>query len=104
VPADLDTARVEWERAYRDLEELARADPAQEGAVRAQLEALTSELRKRIGGAFTLNELAGEYDTADLWAREALAELGAPGWPRTLTLVEGAAFHLYSRGAVDYAP
>lgn len=94
---------MEWERAYRDLEELAR-DPAHEGSVRAQLETLTSELRKRIGGAFTLNELAGEYEVADLWAREALAELGVPGWPRTLTLVEGAAFHLYSRGAVDYAP
>jgi hypothetical protein len=28
----------------------------------------------------------------------------APGWPRTLSLVEAAAFHLYSRGAQDYLP
>jgi hypothetical protein len=103
VPADLDIARLEWERAYRDLEELAR-DPAEEGRVRAQLEAVMSELRKRVGGTFTMLELAEEYDVADQWARETLADLGSPGWPRTLTLVEGAAFHVYARGAVDYAP
>jgi hypothetical protein len=28
----------------------------------------------------------------------------APGWPRTLSLVEAAAFHEYSRGAQDYEP
>jgi hypothetical protein len=27
-----------------------------------------------------------------------------PGWPRTLSLVQDAAFHVYQRGAVDYAP
>lgn len=101
--ADLDTTRVEWERAYRDLEEVAR-DPAEEHRVRAELEVLVSELRKRIGGTFTMSELADAYGGADLWAREVLSDLGSPGWPRTLTLVEGAAFHLYSRGAVDYAP
>jgi hypothetical protein len=41
---------------------------------------------------------------ADSWARDVLSEQGTPGWPRTLALVEGAAFHLYARGAVDYAP
>jgi hypothetical protein len=103
VPADLDTTRVEWARAYRDLEEIA-SDPAEDGRMRVQLEVLMSELRKRIGGNFTLHELADEYGGADLWAREVLAEVGAPGWARTHTLVEGAAFHLYARGAVDYSP
>jgi hypothetical protein len=103
VQTDLDTTRVEWERAFRDLEEVAR-DPAQEHRVRAELETLLSELRKRIGGTFTIGELVEAYGGADQWAREALGELGIPGWPRTLTLVEGAAFHLYSRGAVDYTP
>ena len=103
MQVDVDTTRVEWERAYRDLEEVAR-DPAQEHRVRAELDAIVSELRKRIGGAYTMSELVDAYGGADLWAREVLAELGVPGWPRTLTLVEGAAFYLYSRGAVDYAP
>jgi hypothetical protein len=36
--------------------------------------------------------------------RDALSEQAAPGWIRTLAVVEGAAFHIYSRGAVDYRP
>jgi len=27
-----------------------------------------------------------------------------PGWPRTLALVQDAAFHTYQRGASDYKP
>ncbi len=69
--------------------------------VRPQLEAVTSELRRRVGGTFTLRELAEEYARADGWARDVLAEQArSPDWPRTLALVEGAAFHLYARGAV----
>jgi hypothetical protein len=28
----------------------------------------------------------------------------APGWPARATTAQDAAFHLYSRGAVDYKP
>jgi hypothetical protein len=103
VAADLDSAKLEWEHAYRDLVEAAR-DPALEDRVHLQLEAISAELRRRVGGTYTLRELADEYVAADGWARDVLAEQAAPGWPRTLALVEGAAFHLYARGAVDYAP
>jgi hypothetical protein len=103
VSADLASTRLEWEHAYRDLEESAR-DPARADRVRLQLDALIAELRRRVGGTFTMGELADEYVGADRWARDVLAEQGIPGWPRTLTLVEGAAFHLYARGAVDYLP
>ena len=73
--------------------------------LRLQLEVVTSELRKRVGATFTLSELAAEYGRADAWARDAVAERAAhPGWLRTLSIVEGAAFLLYSRGAVDYEP
>jgi hypothetical protein len=103
VSADLVTTRLEWEHAYRDLEETAR-DPALADRVRVQLDALLAELRRRVGGTFTMGELVDEYAGADRWAQDVLAEQGVPGWPRTLTLVEGAAFHLYARGAVDYLP
>jgi hypothetical protein len=103
VSSDLESARLEWEHAYRDLSEVAR-NPVLEERVRMQLDVVTTELRRRVGGTFTLRELADEYVVADGWAREVLAEQAAPGWPRTLTLVEGAAFHLYARGAVDYTP
>jgi hypothetical protein len=103
LAADLDSARLEWEHAYRDLVGAVR-DPAQEDRVRLQLEAISAELRRRVGGTYTMRELADEYVAADGWAREVLAEQATPGWPRTLALVEGAAFYLYARGALDYAP
>ena len=103
MPADLESARLEWENAYRDFAELVR-DPALEERSGSQLRAVTTELRRRLGGSFTLRELAELYATADTWARQVLSDQGAPDWPRMLTLVEGAAFHLYSRGAADYRP
>ena len=103
MTADVESARIEWEHAYRDFAEVAR-DPALDERVHAQLAEVTTELRRRVGGVFTLGELADEYGRADRWARDVLSEQGLPGWPRTLSLVEGAAFHLYARGAVDYRP
>ncbi len=103
MSADLESARIEWERAHRDLADAVEADAAQQ-RTNTQVEAITAELRRRLGGNFTLRELADEYASADTWARDVLAEQGSPEWPRTLALVEGAAFHLYARGAVDYAP
>ena len=103
VAADLDSARLEWEHAYRGLVDAAR-DPGLEDRVHQQLEAISAELRRRVGGTYTMRELADEYVAADGWAREVLAEQASPGWPGTLALVEGAAFHLYARGALDYAP
>ena len=103
VAADVLSSRLEWEDAYRRLMEAAR-DEMLEEVYRSQLEVVTSELRRRVGGVFTLRELADEYARAEVWVRAALLELGHAGWARTLSLVEGAAFHLYSRGAVDYAP
>jgi hypothetical protein len=38
-------------------------------------------------------------------ARDVISErAAAPGWPRTVSIVEDEAFHQYQRGAVDYFP
>jgi hypothetical protein len=103
VPADVESARLEWEVAYRDFAEAAR-DPALAHRVHDQLDVVTTELRRRVGGTYTLRELAAEYAVADRWTRDVLSEHAPPGWIRTLALVEGAAFHLYARGALDYRP
>ena len=103
VTGDIASTRLEWADAYRSVTEAAR-DPSRSETLGRQLDVVTSELRKRVGGTFTLRELATEYVHSDAWVREAVAQTAAPGWPRTLSIVEGAAFHLYSRGAVDYAP
>lgn len=104
MPVALEQTRREWERGHRLLQEEVRGD-AQGEALLAELEAVLAELRRRVGQSFTLAELADAYTTAESWSREAVAESEpAPGWPRRLATVTDAAFHLYSRGAVDYEP
>jgi len=100
----LDATRQEWEEGYRRLE-AASGDRQRYHALLAELELVLDELRRRIGQTFTLDELAGAYAGAERWVQEALAERDtAPGWATRLTTVQDAAFHVYSRGAVDYRP
>lgn len=102
--AEVESARREWEEGHRRLQDEARTSPAPERLL-AQVDAVTAELRRRVGGVYTLRELAAAYGGAETWSRAVVAEqAAAPGWPRTLSLVEAAAFHEYSRGAQDYEP
>jgi hypothetical protein len=104
VTAEVESARRDWEDAYRRLEEETR-DVARAEALRLQFDAVLGELRKRIGPRFTLQELASAYSGSEAWVRSVLGEqAGSGAWYRTLAIVEGAAFHLYSRAAVDYEP
>jgi hypothetical protein len=101
---EVESARSDWEDAWRRLEEEAK-DPRRGDALFLQLEVVSEELRKRIGATYTLRELASEYHRAEVWVRDVVAERAAtPDWPRMLAVVEGAAFHVYSRGALDYVP
>jgi hypothetical protein len=102
VSTSTEIAKQEWEQAYRAYRDV--TDPGLEERLARQLEALLTELRRRVGGTFTVGELAEEYVRADIWARDVLSEQGTREWPRTLALVEGAAFHLYARGAADFEP
>jgi hypothetical protein len=104
VAADVESARRDWEDAYRRLDEAGR-DPGRAEGLYLQLRVVTDELGKRIGSSFTLVDLAAEYGRADDWARDTLADRAPfPGWLSSFSVVEGAAFHLYSRDAVDYEP
>jgi hypothetical protein len=99
-----DVVRREWEDGYRRFE-AAACEPVAGQRLRAQLEVALDELRKRIGQTFTLDELVAAYRRSDEWLRGAVSERAAtPGWARNLALVQDAAFHLYQRGARDYAP
>jgi hypothetical protein len=104
MPIALEQTRRQWEQGHtrfqRELREAQRPE-----ALRAELDAVTAALRRRIGQSFSLSELADLYATADDWAREAVGETEpASGWPGRLATVTEAAFHLYSRAAVDYEP
>jgi hypothetical protein len=102
--AEIESARREWEDGRRRL--LEQADDTRERErLLAQVDVVTEELRRRVGGTFTLAELTRAYAGAEAWSREVVSQRApAPGWPRTLSLVEATAFHLYARGAIDYEP
>jgi hypothetical protein len=96
----VENARLQWEDGYRRLNEHASDRPTYQRLL-AQVDVLLEELNRRVGQTFTLAELAAAYDEADRWLLDVLT----PGAGAVqLGLVEDAAFHLYARGAVDYAP
>lgn len=101
---DVQLARQHWEDGLRRIERT-RSDSVRYARLNVQVELVAAELRKRVGLTFTLAELARAYDGADDWARDILHDArdeDAPP-PDTATVAD-AAFHLYARGASDYAP
>jgi hypothetical protein len=99
-----ETARVDWEHAFNQLE-AQKNDARRYRRLLDAVEAVTNELRARVGQTFTLDQLVAAYADVERWGRDAVAQHAAyEGWPRDLALVEDAAFHLYARGAVDFEP
>ena len=93
---------VLWREGQRRL---AQADPGVQPALERVIDAVVDELRRRIGGTFTTEELARYYGEAGTdWIFD-LAVRAAPGTPEAWdqTTVAGAAFARYTREASDYA-
>jgi hypothetical protein len=91
-----------WREGQRRL---VQADPAVRPALERVTEAIVDELRRRVGGLFTTDELARYYGDEGIdWCFE-IAVRAAPGDPEAwdLTTVAGAAFARYVREASDYA-
>ena len=104
MPTVLEATRREWEEGHRRLE-AAASDRPRYRRLLEEMDVVLEQLRRRVGQTFTLDELAGAYGDADRWVQEALAEREPdPGWPTRAATVQDAAFHVYSRGAVDYRP
>ena len=100
----LESTRGEWAEGNRRLQ-AAAADRALYERLLVEVELVLDQLRRRVGQTFTLRELASAYADSDRWVQEAMIEAEpAPGWPARSTIAQDAAFHLYSRGATDYAP
>ena len=101
---DVQLARQHWEDGRSRIER-ARSNASAYARLNAQVELVASELRKRVGQTFTLDELADAYERADDWARDAVdvADPDAPP-PADVPAVAAAAFHQYARGATDYRP
>jgi hypothetical protein len=90
-----------WEEGRRRVDE---TEPRDRPAVDRVIEELVLELQRRLGGAFTTDELAELYlrDGTD-WCFDIAVKV-APGTPAAwdMTTVAGAAFTRYVRRASDY--
>jgi hypothetical protein len=91
-----------WQEGLRRLQ---GADPEVRPALERVVDALVPELRRRLGGPFTTDELAALYlEQGTDWCFE-IAVRVAPREPAAwdLTTVAGAAFARYVRQASDFA-
>lgn len=90
-----------WQDGQTRLKE---ADPADRAALERVIDALVAELRHRLGGSFTTDELALLYLEQGIdWCFD-IAVATAPSTPAAwdLTTISGAAFTRYVRMASDY--
>jgi hypothetical protein len=102
--AAAELVRQEWADGYRRLE-AERDNGTRYRTLHAQVDAVTEQLRRRVGSLYTLAELAAEYRRSESWVRDAIAELPPPArWPPGVSVATDAAFYLYARGARDYEP
>ncbi len=97
------SARQDWAEGYRQFEEAVRR-PGRHETLHRQLDLVLEGVRRRVGGAFTLDELAEVYAGSEDWIRAAFEERGDPGWVSSLVMVGDAAFHLTARAALDHVP
>jgi hypothetical protein len=92
---------MQWQDGLRRLNE---APPDQRRMLERVTQAIEAELRRRLGGAFTTEELAELYEAGTDWATD-LAVSVAPDDPYAwdARTVVDAAFGRYLRAATDFA-
>jgi hypothetical protein len=96
-----ENALAQWQDGMRRL---AEAPPEERGALERVTRAIEDELRRRLGGAFTSDELVELYDEGTGWTTD-LAVSVAPEEPYAwdVRTVADAAFGRYLRAATDFA-
>ncbi len=95
-----ETAIQQWRQGERFVGE---APPEQQRALQRVEEELVAELRRRLGGAFLVDELVDLYERGTDWCLD-IATIVAPGAPYAWDArVADAAFARYVRSAGDYA-
>ena len=91
-----------WQEGLRRLE---RAGPSERQALERVVDELVVELRRRLGGPFTTEELAALYERDGVDWAFGIATRVAPMTPAAwdMDTVANAAFARYVRNASDYA-
>jgi hypothetical protein len=96
-----ENALAQWEEGLRRL---ADAPEDEQRMLERVTQAILAELRRRLGGAFTTDELVALYDQGTDWASDVAVAI-APEDPYAwdVRTVADAAFGRYLRSATDYA-
>ena len=96
-----ENAVVQWKDGERRL---AAAPPEHTQALERVTQRVLAELRRRLGGPFTIDELVALYEQGTSWCLD-IAYKTAPGapWAWEERTVADAAFARYQREASDYA-
>jgi len=94
-------ARFHWEDGAARLRS---ADPADRRQLEAAVDRVVDELRRRLGGPFTIDELVALHDEGTDWVLP-IAVGVAPDNPRAWDeeTIAHAAFWRYAREATDFA-
>ncbi|HTB69937.1 MAG TPA: hypothetical protein VK707_03035 [Solirubrobacteraceae bacterium] len=96
-----ENANYQWQHGERRL----RAEPPERRrAMERATDALVAELRRRLGGRFSSDELVALYERGTSWCLQ-IATSVAPDepWAWDSGVVVDAAFGRYLREAADYA-
>jgi hypothetical protein len=96
-----ETASAQWQEGLRRL---ADAPPHERRVLERVTQRIEDDLRRRLGGRFTTDELADLYDAGTDWCID-VAVATAPDDPYAwdVRTVADAAFGRYLRAATDYA-
>ncbi len=99
--AGFENAIYQWQRGERRLRQAA---PPRVAVLERVAETLVDELRRRLGGRFSADELVELYEQGTSWCL-AVAMQSAPQdpWAWDSGVVADAAFGRYLRWATDYA-
>lgn len=96
-----ENANYQWQQGERRLRQAPLERVAQLERV---TEALVAELRRRLGGRFSTDELARLYEQGTAWCLQvAMKQAPQAPWAWEAGVVIDAAFARYLREATDYA-
>ncbi|HTZ85482.1 MAG TPA: hypothetical protein VMB05_02340 [Solirubrobacteraceae bacterium] len=96
-----ETANYQWQQGERRL----TGEPAERRPrLQSVTDALVAELRRRLGGRFSAEELVTLYETGTAWCLQVAMKVAPEDpWAWDASVVVDAAFARYLREAADYA-
>ncbi|HYB22496.1 MAG TPA: hypothetical protein VED41_01775 [Solirubrobacteraceae bacterium] len=96
-----ETAIFQWQQGERRLRE---APPERRALLERVTDTLVAELRRRLGGRFSADELVQLYEAGTAWCLQVAMKLAPDDpWAWEAGTVVDAAFARYLREAADYA-